>query len=904
MIQLLRFVNKRITKNYNVNNNNGHGLGNHGKSLKTQLLTLLSDIWSALRLIVKHRSCRKGAYQPQSGTTNDANIHQISKSSMYENVQFSDQHDPYIYDVESFVDPTRRLQDTSDATLENFFKRPIKIHEFEWGVGTSLGLTIDPWSLYWDNPRVSNRISNYNLLRTNLKVKVIINGNGFQYGRAMVAYLPLEQFDSLSTNSALVDADLVGTSQLPHIYLDPTTSTGGEMLLPMFNYKNYMDIIDSQWSEMGKLYFRSLNDLKHANGATDVVTISVFAWAEDVAMSVLTSVEAGTLGPQSGIEYSPQVGEIDEANAKGTISGPATSVAKWSAYLTKVPYIGPFAIATNMAAEATASIAKMFGYCRPPVTKNPEPYRPTPISSLALTNVPDTVQKMTIDHKQELTIDPRIAGLGGVDPMNIREIAKRETYLTKFSWNIGTSPETLLWNARVDPVIWAEDVAGDTSYHFPACAFAALPFKYWTGSMKFRFQIVASTFHKGRLKFVYDPNYLATNEYNTNYLRVVDIAEEQDFTIEVGNGQERTLLEHHNPGADSVTSMYSTTPYISKEKGNGVLGVYIVNELTTPNSTVNNDIQINVFVSMGDDFEVFVPDDHFQRFTVAATPQAGIELSPQAGNEIVPESQNTAEPSAPQQAMSTTVGMSQSQDSKINVVFTGESITSFRTMLKRYYLWNTIGSIRAASSLAFGRFPAFPYYRGFVTDAVDRTDLLQDYNYCNTIMLHWVRTAFQGWRGSIRYKLIPRGQQERPDRIEVQRAPADLFNPTYLAGTIALPTYATLKDARESVVTETVGLPNYTRPFSGANGEVLTFNSVNGVLEFEMPYYSNYRFTPGKPESHEAQPDKGPGFWDYRAEFHGNTSSTYDIHCAAGEDFQVYFFTGLPRMYYEIIAPP
>jgi hypothetical protein len=135
---------------------------------------------------------------------------------------------------------------------------------------------------------------------------------------------------------------------------------------------------------------------------------------------------------------------------------------------------------------------------------------------------------------------------------------------------------------------------------------------------------------------VYDPQFLATNEYNTNYLEVIDIADKTDFTISIANGQARTYLNHHSPGSDSVTQMYSTTPYASVEEGNGVIGVYVVNELTTPNSGVNNDIQINVYVSMGDDFEVAQPDDYFQRFVFK--PQSGLE-----SEGIVPESENTVE---------------------------------------------------------------------------------------------------------------------------------------------------------------------------------------------------------------------------------------------------------------------
>jgi hypothetical protein len=845
-----------------------------------------------------------------NGTTNDVNITKDSNDTQHENVEFSDQMSPYLYDIDGTIDPTRRLQDSNDATLQNFFSRPIKIHEEEWGTGTVLSFAINPWSLFWNNKRVINRISNFNLLKADLKIKVIINGNGFHYGRAVCAYLPLAQFDQVSNFTPFLTADFINLTQLPHIYLDPTTSNGGEMKLPMFYHNNSLNVPRAQWSEMGDLYFRSMNNLKHANGATDQVTISVFAWAENVDMSVLTSTEPGTLVPQSGRESS----EIDTANKEGVVSGPATKLAKWASYLTKVPYIGPFATATQIGADATSKIAMMFGFCRPPVTRNPEPYRPTPFSSLALTNVPDTAHKLTVDHKQELTIDPRIAGIGGVDSLNIREIAKRESFLTQFPWAIGTPPETLLWNSRVTPVIWNQTGTGRLSaFHFPPCAFAAMPFKYWTGTMRFRFQIVASSFHKGRIKVVYDPLYFQENEYNTNYTKIIDIAEEQDFTVEFGVGQERNLMTHHLPGTNSVSEVFDTTAFPFPDPsshGNGTISLYVVNELTTPNSDTNNNIEVNVFVSMGDDFEVFAPTEYINQFTPTPTSDIYFEeaLEAQSGMEIVPDSQDTEEPSAPQQENATQVGMGSSQLPEINHVFTGESITSFRTMLKRYNFWTTLGA-GADAQILYGRLPHFPYFRGTAPGAVNAAKGgTLPYNYCNTVLLHWVRLAYSGWRGSIRYKFIPRGCPMNRGRVEVQRSPLEPQGNTYFIGVEPFPEYSNPDQAAASSLYPTfTPLFQSEKPFRGLLGQSLTMDSINGSLEVEIPYYSNYRFSPGKDiTAATSQTFDAP--WDYRIErctdgLSGASTVGHDLHVAIGEDFQTFFYTGLPRMYFNAEVP-
>lgn len=831
--------------------------------------------------------------QPQSGkedrTTSDNMIMKTGGRMEYENVKFSDQHDPYLYDVDSMIDPTRKTMDTEDASLEHFFSRPIKIFEEEWAVNADMYFSVNPWQEYFRNKRVINRLVNYNLLRASLHVKIIINGNGFQFGRAIASYRPFSNFDSLSTNSALIRQDIVQASQQPHVYLDPTTSSGGEMKLPFFYHKNYLHIEDTDWNDLGVLTVRSINPLKHANGANDLVTVSVFAWAEDVSMNVLTSVEPSTLIPQSGRES-----EIDEANTRGMISGPATSIAKTAGVLKNIPQIAPFATATEIGARAVAGMAKTLGYCRPPVTKDATPYKPMGVSQMAPTTVPDGALKMSVDDKQELSIDPRIAGLGSSDPLDIKSIAKRESYLTSFNWTIGTAPETLLWNTRISPVTWAE--SGNTALHFPACTMAALPFRYWTGSMKYRFQIVCSAFHKGRLKIVYDPNFLASNEYNTNYLQVIDIADQTDFSIEIGNGQEVSLLSHHTPGVDSVTQLYSTTAYASKEEGNGVLGVYVVNELTTPNSDVDNSIEINVFVSAGEDFEVFVPDDNFQKYT----------FRPQSGKEtLVTEAQNTEEPSAPQQENTETLGPTSTNHDLLAKVYCGETITSFRTMLKRYNLHSNLAFTNSNSEVMLGgRRSMFPYLRGNVAGAVDLTSTSTPYNYCNTVLLHWVTLAFSGWRGAIRWKVAPRGtfdvsckpvywiQRGVVGGSEFQR----YSDPSPNVG------YDSQSQAAESAVFTTNEVRAQIKPLSGPRGVVYRNGNINPTVEFEVPYYSPFRFTPGKVSNYTEQSIWTPS-WDYRIQVEGQFDTAFDAWVATGEDFQVYFFTGLPRMFYEDDPP-
>lgn len=839
-----------------------------------------------------------GEFEPQSGMETSSVMKMAT--SKEQNVKFFDKPDEYTVSVNSEMDATRMAQDTHDATLQDFFQRPIKIFEREWVTNGNLIDQFDPWALFFNNKRVNNRLTNYNLMRAKLHLKFVINGNGFQYGRAFAAYLPFNDFDQASNTNEILDVFAFNTqfSQLPKVFLNPTTSMGGEMVLPFVFPKNMVNVPTTEWSALGAILLRPLQFLRHANGADDKATVSVFAWAEDVQLSVLTSNDTNTIVPQSGKECD----ETEEANATGMISGPATKVARTMNRMSTAPIIGPYASATADVAGATAAMAKLFGYSRPGVTKDPEPYRPTAFSNLATTTVPDTATKITVDDKQELSIDPRIAGLDGHDPMDILTIAKRESLLTKFDWPLNTAPETLLWNCRVSPVLWQEATLSGGAIMLPACAAAALPFEKWTGTINFRFQIVCSTFHKGRVKVVYDPNFVDENEYNTMYTEVIDIADKTDFTISVANGQQITWLDHAVPGRDSLTTQYSTTRYTTKGEGNGVIAMYVVNELTTPNSVATNDIEVNVYVSAGDDFEVTLPSDNFSRYVFK--PQSGME------KELNPDAEGTSELNAPVHMEESIIGPTLDPLENIASVYYGESIRSFRPLIKRYALHECVGPLTGTPTVMNNRRAGFPYYRGNVPGAVHTANsgtTPAPYNFVNTLLLHWVTQMHSGYRGSVRYKALPRGPMDDNYVNEVERYDFFLGQSPYISETFAFQNHTTVSAAARAAVIGDKNNPPFERnSLIGMNGMARVHGRVNPNLEFEIPYYSENRFTPGKlldETSVTTSFDNVPGFL-MRTFIDGANTSLVELYVAAGEDFQVYFFSGMPPVFYEAVPPP
>jgi hypothetical protein len=775
----------------------------------------------------------------------------------------------------------------SDTSLEAFFRRPLLIREFSWVPGNVIPLFEDfnPWADFFTNPRVINRITNYNLMRCKLHVKFMINGNGFYYGRLLANYKPLVDYDEVTRDRGLVVQDNIAASQRPHVYLDPTSNQGGTLVLPFVWYYNALSVTAGQWNRMGRMSVRELTPLKHANGASDAITISVFAWAEEVSLDVPTQFDPADIVPQLG-DFIPQSDEYS-----GIISRPAAIVAKAAGALANIPAISAYARATEMAANAMASIASVFGYSRPIDVERPMKFAAMPVGNLANTNVLDTSTKLTLDVKQETTVDPRVVGLSDTDEMAIRSISMRESFLTAFGWQIDSAAGDHLFSVAVTPVVYDVFNSGPDEFHLTPSAFATLPFGYWRGSMRYRFQVVASAYHKGRLRFVYDPQGSVSDpEYNVAYTHIMDLAKERDFTLDVGWGQPRPYLEVPIVTAGFIP--FSTSPQVyNSDFYNGTLAVYVVNELTSPNSTINNDVRVNVFVETCDDFEVFGPTDNNLNTLSYFQPQLG--FVPQMA-ESQPDADRTTDESAPMMMRPEDTMAATLSEDHTPLVFHADPVVSFRQCLKRYNYHTTYTDLSTATFSLFELTNQdFPFYRGYDPDGRFSTSTGENYNFCKFTLLNYLTPAYVCVRGGLRVKYYTRIASDRKELVCVTRLPGD--------ATVGSTSTPITLGSQSAVAFGNMALEH---TWLGTMAQS-TFH--NPVVEVELPYYANYRFRPGR--QIRINTPTGPGL-DVNKSFHRyqRTSAVEEdlvyAFASTAEDFNLNFFIGVPPLFRYVDPPP
>lgn len=831
----------------------------------------------------------------------------ISKGAdhhLEQNVKFNDQTPDWVYSVPSNPDSTFHAANAADASLAEFFSRPVRIHDFQWTLGTSVYEYIDPWTLFYSNKRVINRINNYNLLRSKLHIKVVVNGNGFFYGRLMVSYLPRpSEISGISLPRALVSSDLVRLSQLPHIYVDPTTSQGGQLDLPFFCPNNAINIPGEGFSQMGVIIVKDLALLQHANNGTGSITVSIFAWATEVELSIPTSASSGAIVPQMGDEY-----------GTGPVSKPAFTIARAAGALSKIPTIAPYAKATHMAANAAGSIASIFGYSRATVVTPSSTIKPEYVGVLANVNTPDNVTKLSLDCKQEVTVDPRVVGLGDADELSILSLAKRESFLAAFAWSTVNAQDDVLYAKQVTPVSFNTFSTGlSQELHLTPVAFTANPFTYWRGSLKFRFQIVASAFHKGRIKIVYDPYLLlsgAVSEYNVNYAHICDLAGERDFTLEFGWGQKtswlpiqdlQTALAYYPAGDTALL----TTPSPSVG-ANGMFSVVVVNSLTSPSDEVAP-IQINVFISASDDFEVCVPQcSHLVGLSWApgitesgGAPSRIGKLVPQMGDEVADPVDTTVESTPTLPNPTNTLAPSLTLADHTLDVFFGDPVTSFRQCLKRYqfsrsWLLPYAGTNTYQNTVLL--LPDIPLYPGAVGGAIDSgiadTSVPTPWNYVKTTLLNYLLPAFAGRRGGIRWKYHLVGVMNQHGNMSATKL---LESVGYGVASSVDPA---AWDANPTQPHLNAEYYNTLMPHTWCATHVTDVRN-NPTLEVEFPYYYLGRFYPTR-WLNVTSANASTAYHRLVVKFKADPaldSPRINSYVSTAEDFNLYFFSGVPPLF-------
>ena len=195
---------------------------------------------------------------------------------MDENVVFQSVEPGWNSGQKSSQDPTTKIvNDPYDS--HNFLQRPVLIYTREWIPMENFYDIIDPWTAVCEDSRVKSRLENFMNMRSDLEIRIVLNGGPFYSGRLIASYLPFGGQDSVYLDTGVNDLSLINLHQMQHIMCDPNPSEGGELLVPFLHPNHSLRIPDNGWNQLGRLIVTPFNELRHSNDGTVPVSISIFA---------------------------------------------------------------------------------------------------------------------------------------------------------------------------------------------------------------------------------------------------------------------------------------------------------------------------------------------------------------------------------------------------------------------------------------------------------------------------------------------------------------------------------------------------------------------------------------------------------------------------------------------------
>lgn len=737
----------------------------------------------------------------------------------------------------------------TDADLAGFLSRPVPIKTFAWdNTDTELGSeSFDPWHDFFNDLRIRKKIDNYNFISCNLHLKFVFNASPFLAGLAKMTYLPLSGYTPESVPIGTTSAAVIPLSQRMHVDLIPQDNSGGELVLPFFYHKNWLDITSAKdLKDMGRIRPLLVAALTSANGVPATVNVTCYAWAEKVricgptlelavqSVDMLSGVTSVINAGSDALGYKKQIQDNSAGDEYGTgpVQKVSSAIAGISAAASAIPLIAPFATATSAVASAVSWVASLFGWTNVPVIEDVRPYKSLTHHSLASASIGEPVEKLTIDPKNELTVDPRTVGLDGTDELALHNIIERDSVLTVVGWSNSDLPDTALFSVGVIPSLFDIVDAGtpqEAIYSTPMGHIQWL-FKNWHGDMIFTFHFLNTQYHKGRVRITWDPtgDAIATAETTTSsFTQIVDLGEAKKVEVRVPFLQALPWLETRaDLNSAPWFSPNATTSTVSNHEAtgftNGTITMRVVNGLSGPQTTAF--IRVAVYVRAAENFTFGNPRSRLPQHSIYEVQSSDIiEVS--------------------------TSQVSTKDDCYKSLICMGEEIRSLRTLLRRStlnYITNNV--IPSGDWIIAHRYMAHePLYYGFDTNGVNVAAEIvglgvSRFNFVQVTPYNWIAPLFLGRRGSHfwHFDLDTTGQgADYVGTFQIQRR-QDSFGPDEVSNNVSINNGSnnSVMRAFNSTTSPTTAFQRYG---TGCGGAALTAQQTQAGLSVGLPMYSNRR---------------------------------------------------------------
>lgn len=471
------------------------------------------------------------------------------------------------------LDPYRH--DFTD--ISEFLSRPKRIFAGTWDTSMTQNqvLTSTSISTALESLPYTNKMSGFNLVRGTAEIRLQANSNPFQQGAMIMSFIPqfTERYSSVSANTLIIQK----TQQLNVEY--NCRDTEAVLRIPYVAPFHY-------WDRTQSLY------------DWGVVTLSVLAALQTEPSVGSLSVDYSLWIRFVDVEFAaPCVATMDKERKSASerpISSALQAAGKIAHTLGRVPSLAPYTKPAAWALDIASGAAYTLGYSKPLQNDRIQPIVAQGNRYSAVYNGPDTAMEIGLSSDNSVAVKNIASVRGPVDEMSFDFLKKVECVFNTL--NISTTTTGLVATYGASPLSFYQQGVNSISSHtgtyrcYPPASHLAFLFGAWRGDIRLRFKAIKTQLVTARLSLQFNPSTTTTtgNEYQdmTAPRYIWDLSSSDEIVVEL--------------------PWMIGTNYLGLSDISGSLTVSVINELKANASCADN-IDILVYVSFGDNFELAIP---------------------------------------------------------------------------------------------------------------------------------------------------------------------------------------------------------------------------------------------------------------------------------------------------------
>lgn len=727
---------------------------------------------------------------------------------------------------------TRRLPNSMGETqysVKDLLKQEIKYGSFLWDVSDAQGAELFSINV----PELFNSLSSIHKLqfqtfqfyRFNPTIRLQVNTTKFNSGRLMLVWDPLssmQQVASIATPSFRHTNHLCQCSGFPNSQVDVKDSNTAFITIPFEHIISYFSASTNPIDvtlPLGTLRVMCMNKLTAPDSASNSVGCTVYLKCEDIEFHVPTR--------PHNVDFTTRA----EAGLLSSIGSALSSGAGIVNNLSTGNFSG--------AAGGLSGVLKNFGLDKP---ANPQ---------AKVGNCLATVDPMA--HMIGVVDTPRLGAtpMGGYleegfseappKELVIKDIISKPMFVGTFKWRADQPENTVLVTIPVTPNL--RTFTGNWSYfntepvvpnaqpgsvylsngyrHYPTyVGFMSNIFEFWSGSLDYRFDVVSTSFHTGRLMFAFEPCVSPTpiepevtdNAFTNTPYQIFDLHESASTSLKTNfvasTPRKRCEMPLNGTPLDDNTVL-------------GYLRVIVVARLVAPES-VTQEVDVNCWLSAGEDFRFTVPRLNNNMMLTTDIGLIGTNTGTRAEAGALPTASDiSTRTSDPKNYPGLVRGnpMIPSSDPF------GENIDTVLDLARRYcrvgeyalQLTSTpFGQGSSTESMGFGEvlFAVTPS-PGVVSGIPDSQDKIMD----SLSFMKVLADMYVFWSGSIRYQFLPFVDRTRDILHTLTFLPDQVTGPSGVSTEAATGTYALGNSSYPSIVWN---------------------SSQDSAMQVEVPFYSKF----------------------------------------------------------------